>query len=215
MILLIEDNESILEGLELALKDNNYLVLKANNLKIAKEKITNDIELIVLDVSLPDGNGFDFYEDYIKDKNIPTVFLTARDSEEDIVKGLNLGADDYLTKPFSIKELLARIKKIILRYKKNNIIKVKDITFDVDKMEVIKNQSIVNLSNLELNILSLLFFNINKVVTRESILEKIWEWTGNDIDDHTVTVYMKRIKDKVGEDLITTIKKVGYRIDEK
>ena len=103
MILLIEDNESILEGLELALKDNNYLVLKANNLKIAKEKITNDIELIVLDVSLPDGNGFDFYEDYIKDKNIPTVFLTARDSEEDIVKGLNLGADDYLTKPFSTK----------------------------------------------------------------------------------------------------------------
>ena len=82
-------------------------------------------------------------------------------------------------------------------------------------MEVVKNQSKINLSNLELNILSLLFFNINKVVTRESILEKIWEWTGNDIDDHTVTVYMKRIKDKVGEDLITTIKKVGYRIDEK
>ena len=215
MILLIEDNESISKGLKYSLEENNYNVKIANNIKTAKEELKNDIELIILDVSLPDGNGFDFYETYIKEKNIPTIFLTARDSEEDIVKGLNLGAEDYLTKPFSTKELLARINKILSRNKKKNIIKIKDISFDIDKMEVKKDNSIVNLSSLELNILYMLFLNINKVVTRETLLDKIWEWTGNDVDDHTITVYLKRIKDKIGEDIITTIKKVGYRIDEK
>ncbi len=215
MILLIEDNESISKGLKYSLEENNYNIKIANNIKTAKEELKNNIELIILDVSLPDGNGFDFYETYIKEKNIPTIFLTARDSEEDIVNGLNLGAEDYLTKPFSTKELLARINKILSRNKKKNIIKIKDISFDIDKMEVKKDNSIVNLSSLELNILYMLFFNINKVVTRETLLDKIWEWTGNDVDDHTITVYLKRIKDKIGEDIITTIKKVGYRIDEK
>ena len=215
MILLIEDNESISKGLKYSLEENNYNVKIANNIKTAKEGLKNDIELIILDVSLPDGNGFDFYETYIKEKNIPTIFLTARDSEEDIVNGLNLGAEDYLTKPFSTKELIARINKILSRNKKKNIIKIKDISFDIDKMEVKKDNSIVNLSSLELNILYMLFLNINKVVTRETLLDKIWEWTGNDVDDHTITVYLKRIKDKIGEDIITTIKKVGYRIDEK
>ena len=215
MILLIEDNESISKGLKYSLEENNYNVKIANNIKTAKEELKNDIELIILDVSLPDGNGFDFYETYIKEKNIPTIFLTARDSEEDIVKGLNLGAEDYLTKPFSTKELLARINKILSRNKKKNIIKIKDISFDIDKMEVKKDNSIVNLSSLELNILYMLFLNINKVVTRETLLDKIWEWTGNDVDDHTITVYLKRIKEKIEEDIITTIKKVGYRIDEK
>ena len=215
MILLIEDNESISKGLKYSLEENNYNVKIANNIKTAKEGLKNDIELIILDVSLPDGNGFDFYETYIKEKNIPTIFLTARDSEEDIVNGLNLGAEDYLTKPFSTKELIARMNKILSRNKKKNIIKIKDISFDIDKMEVKKDNSIVNLSSLELNILYMLFLNINKVVTRETLLDKIWKWTGNDVDDHTITVYLKRIKDKIGEDIITTIKKVGYRIDEK
>ena len=111
--------------------------------------------------------------------------------------------------------MLARIKKIILRNKKQNIIKVHDVTFDIDKMEVYKNNSKISLSSMELNILNILFLNINKVVNRELLLEKIWEWTGNDVDDHTLTVYIKRIKDKIGENIITTIKKVGYRIDEK
>ena len=213
MILLVEDNESISKALKFSLEENNYDVIVSENIKNAKNNLGKDLDIIILDVSLPDGNGFDFYEDYIKEKNIPTIFLTAKDQEEDIVKGLDLGADDYLTKPFSTRELLARINRIISRNKKNNIIKVKDISFDIDKMEVYKNSLKINLSSLELNILNLLFTNINKVVTREMILEKIWEWTGNDVDDHTVTVYLKRIKDKVGENLITTIKKVGYRID--
>lgn len=215
MILLVEDNESISKGLKYSLEENNYEVIISSSIKSAKEKIDEYLELIILDVSLPDGNGFDFYDDYIKEKSIPTIFLTAKDSEEDIVKGLNLGADDYLTKPFSTEELLARINKIIKRNNKNNIVKAKNLSFDFDKMEVYKDNQKINLSSIELNILNLLFININKVVTREIILEKIWEWTGNDVDDHTITVYLKRIKDKIGEDIITTIKKVGYRIDGK
>ena len=215
MILLVEDNESISKALKFSLEEKDYNVVVADSVKSFKSKYTNNIDLIILDVSLPDGNGFDLYENNIKDKNIPTIFLTARDSEEDIVKGLDLGADDYLTKPFSTKELMARINRVLSRNKKSNIVKIKNITFDVDKMELYKDNIKVNLSSMELNILSYLITNINKVVTREMILEKIWELTGNDVDDHTVTVYMKRIKDKIGDKLITTIKKVGYRIDEE
>ncbi|MBR1386226.1 MAG: response regulator transcription factor [Bacilli bacterium] len=215
MILLVEDNESIAKALSFSLLENGYNIEVADSFRKLKEYLDKDIELIILDVTLPDGDGFEIYENYIKGKNIKTIFLTARDSEEDIVKGLELGADDYLTKPFSTRELLVRIKKIILRNRKQNIIKVRDITFDIDKMEVYKNNSKILLSSMELNILNILFLNLNKVVTRESLLEKIWEWTGNDVDDHTLTVYVKRIKDKIGEDIITTIKKVGYRIDEK
>ena len=213
MILLVEDNESISKALKYSLEEKNYEVVVAESAKEFKNVFNDSFELIILDVSFPDGNGFDLYDDYIKEKSIPTIFLTARDSEEDIVKGLDLGADDYLTKPFSTKELLARINRIISRNKKSNIIKIKDIVFDTDKMELFKNDEKINLSSMELSIFNYLISNINKVVTREMILEKIWELTGNDVDDHTVTVYLKRIKDKVGEEIITTIKKVGYRID--
>ena len=151
----------------------------------------------------------------IKDKNIPTIFLTAKDDEDDIVKGLEVGAEDYITKPFSIRELIARINKILLRNKKNSIIKVKDIEFDIDKMVVYRDGKEINLTSLELKILNLLFMNLNKVVTRNYIIEKIWEWTGNDVNDNTVTVYLKRIREKLVTDIIITIKGIGYRIDEK
>ena len=175
---------------------------------------TEKINLIILDITLPDGNGFDLYRD-IKEMNISTIFLTARDDEDDIVKGLELGAEDYITKPFSTRELLARINRIFLREKKNNIIKIKDITCDLDKMCVYKGEEQIAFSSLELKILMLLFSNINKVITREYIIEKIWDWTGNDVYDNTVTVYMKRIREKLGTPIITTIKGVGYRIDEE
>ena len=120
-----------------------------------------------------------------------------------------------MTKPFSTRELLARVNKIILRNKKSSVIKVKDISFDLDKMVVSKNNIKVELSSLELKILHLLFINIGSVVSRNTILEKIWEWTGNDVDDNTITVYLKRIREKLGTDIIITIKGIGYRIDEK
>ena len=217
-ILLIEDNDTIIKGLTYSLEKNNYELIVKKNVKSAKEYLLNknlDIALIILDITLPDGDGFSLFTNVIKREKIPTIFLTAKDSEEDIVKGLTLGAEDYLTKPFSSKELLVRMEKILSRYNKNNTITVKDITFDLAKMEVFKNNKLIDLTSLELKILHLLFLNINKVVTRSTILDKIWEWTGNDVDDHTITVYLKRIREKLQTDVIITIKGIGYRIDEK
>lgn len=215
-ILLIEDNLTIIKGLKYSFEKNNYNIISKVSIKDANEylKINPQIVLIILDITLPDGNGFDFYLSVIKELNIPTIFLTAKDEEDDIVKGLNIGAEDYITKPFSTKELLARVNKIVLRAKRNSVIKVKDISYDMDKMVVKKEQNTIELTSLELKLLNLLFININKVVTRNTILDKIWEWTGNDVDDHTITVYLKRIREKLGTDIIVTIKGVGYRIDD-
>lgn len=215
-ILLVEDNKNIVDGLIYAFKMNNYQLDYTSSVKDTLKYLEDNIpEVIILDVMLGDGNGFDLYSNYIKELDIPVIFLTARDDEDDIIKGLNLGAEDYMTKPFSTKELLVRVNKIILRKKKQSIIKVEDIYFDIDKMIVKKNDEEVKLTSLELKILQLLFINIGKVVRRNTILDKIWEWTGNDVDDHTLTVYLKRIREKLGTDIIITIKGIGYRIDEK
>lgn len=215
-ILLVEDNEILAKGLIYSLKQKKYQVIHAlnveNTLKILK---TEKIDLAILDVSLPDGNGFDLYRNNIKEKNISSIFLTAKDEEDNIVKGLELGAEDYITKPFSIKELMARINRIILRNKKNTIIQVQNIKFDMDKMFVYRDNENVELTNLELKILNLLFLNLNKVVKRSEIIDKIWEWTGNDVNDNTVTVYLKRIREKIKTDIIITIKGIGYRIDSE
>lgn len=215
-ILLIEDNISIIKGLNYLLVKNNYNVSYKTSYKDAKNYLKEeiDIDLIILDITLPDGNGFDLYENIISKLNIPTLFLTAKDNEEDIVKGINM-AEDYITKPFSSKELLARINKIILRNKKQSIIKIKDIKFDLDKMIVSKDNKQINFTPLELKLLSILFLNINKVITRNTILDKIWEWTGNDVDNHTITVYFKRIREKLGTDIIKTIKGIGYIIEDE
>ncbi len=215
-ILLVEDTESIIKGLTYTLEKNNYHLDVKTNITSAREFIeSSNIDLIILDITLPDGNGFDLFENVIKEKKIPTIFLTARDDEDDIVKGLDIGAEDYITKPFSTKELLARINRILLRNKKKSIITIKDISFDTDKLVLTKDGNIIELSALELKLVNLLFNNLNKVVTRNTILDKIYDWTGNFVDDHTVTVYFKRIREKIGTDIITTIKGMGYRIDEE
>lgn len=215
-ILLVEDNEILAKGLIYSLEQKKYQVIHTlnveNTLKILK---TEKIDLAILDVSLPDGNGFDLYRNNIKEKNISSIFLTAKYEEDNIVKGLELGAEDYITKPFSIKELMARINRIILRNKKNTIIQVQNIKFDMDKMVVYRDNENVELTNLELKILNLLFLNLNKVVKRSEIIDKIWEWTGNDVNDNTVTVYLKRIREKIKTDIIITIKGIGYRIDSE
>ena len=204
-ILLVEDNEILAKGLIYSLEQKKYQVIHTlnveNTLKILK---TEKIDLAILDVSLPDGNGFDLYRNNIKEKNIPSIFLTAKDEEDNIVKGLELGAEDYITKPFSIKELMARINRIILRNKKNTVIQVQNIKFDMDKMVVYRDNENVELTNLELKILNLLFLNLNKVVKRSEIIDKIWEWTGNDVNDNTVTVYLKRIREKLVTDINNT-----------
>ena len=216
-ILLIEDTESIIKGLTYSFEKNNYNLNVKTTIKDSKEYLLNNsnIDLIILDITLPDGNGFNLFENTIKNLKIPTIFLTAKDEEDDIVKGLNVGAEDYITKPFSSKELLARVNRILLKSKKKNIIKVKDISYDMDKFVLMKDNLPIELTALELKLVNLLFNNLNKVVSRNVILDKIWDWTGNYVDDHTVTVYFKRIREKIGTDIITTIKGMGYRIDEE
>lgn len=211
-ILLVEDNLNIRESLEYSFKMNKIDLVSVSNVRDTLDYLEdNKPDLIILDVTLPDGNGFDLYKEYIKDRGIPVIFLTACDSEEDIVNALNMGASDYLTKPFRTGELIARINKILNK----KTISVSDITFDLNRMCVYKNNEIINLTTLEVKILGLLFSNINKVVTRDKIIESIWEWTGNDVNDNTVTVYMKRIREKLDTDIIITLKGIGYRIDEK
>lgn len=217
-ILLVEDNLSISKNLKYTFEQNGFEMICASNVEEAKKILKSDINiaLAILDIGLPDGNGIDLFEIYIKNKRIPSLFLTAQDDEDIVVKGLEIGAEDYVLKPFSTKELLARVNKILFRNNKQNTIKIKDVSFDMDKMEVYKNNSKIELTSLELKLLNLLFLNLNKVVKRSTILDKIWEWTGNDVDDHTVTVYFNRIREKLGSsDTITTIKGIGYRIDDK
>ena len=216
-ILLVEDNVSIIKGLAYSFEKNKLHLVAKTNIKESKEYLSSnkDIDLIILDITLPDGNGFDLYNDVIKLLNIPTIFLTAKDEEDDIVKGLEIGAEDYITKPFSTKELLARVNKVLLRSKKKSLIKIKDITYNLDKAVLYKDDIEIELTALELKLVNLLFNNVGHVVSRNVILDKIWEWTGNYVDDHTITVYFKRIREKIGTDIIQTVKGMGYRIDEE
>ena len=215
-VLLIEDNQNIIDGLKYSLEQEDYEVFICTNVADTIEflKENKSVDIAIIDVSLPDGDGFDLYQNYVKEKNIPSIFLTAKDSEDDVVKGLELGASDYMTKPFSTRELLARIKRNIMKHKNEAIISIDDVSFDFDKMEVSKDGKVIPLTRLELKILHLLFTNLGKVVRRDYIIEKIWEWTSNDVNDNTVTVYMKRIREKIGSNIIITIKGIGYRIDD-
>lgn len=208
-ILLLEDNELIGKALVYLLNENHYEVDLCTNIKEAKEKNMKIYDLMILDITLPDGNGIDFYQD---NKEIKTIFLTALDEEEDILKCFHLGCDDYITKPFKTGELLAKIKRIL---NKENQIKVKNIVVDLDKMIVYKDGEEITLSQLEYKILVLLFHNLDKVITREFILNQIWDESENFVEDNTLTVYIKRIRSKIGDNIIKTIKGIGYRIDSK
>ena len=209
-ILLVEDNLDIVSNLTTLLSNNNYLVEYATTIKEALEKLNKTYSLVILDISLPDGLGTDLFLEIKKNHQIPSIFLTAKDLESDIVNGFNLGIDDYITKPFLSGELLARINKIL---NVNKLIKVSNITIDTNKMLVLKDNQEINLTSLEYQLLLLLFTNLNKVVTRDKIIDKIFDLTGNDVYDNTITVYIKRIREKLDTDIIKTIKGVGYRVD--
>lgn len=216
-LLLVEDNESILKGLTYSLEQENFKVDVAINVNTAKEKLTsNEYDLVILDIMLPDGNGFELCK-YIKEKNdIAIIVLTAKDEEKDVVQGFNLGADDYVIKPFRIRELISRINNILRRYnKETNKMQTGNIIIDIDASRVFINDKEIIFTALEYRILLLLFYNMGKTVTRDSILDKIWDIAGNYVNDNTLTVYIKRIRAKLGEDdVIKTIKGIGYRVDK-
>lgn len=217
-ILLIEDNESILKGLVYSLEQERFKVTTAMTIKDSKNLLesNNIYNLIILDISLPDGSGFDLCK-YIKPNyNIPIIFLTAKDEEQDVVQGFDLGADDYIIKPFRTRELISRANNILRRYNniQTNIITSSNIKIDLDAQRVYKNDDEIVLTALEYKILALLFTNINQTVSREKILDKIWDIAGNYVNDNTLTVYIKRIRAKLSpNDIIKTIKGIGYRIE--
>ena len=216
-ILIIEDDFSLNNTLAYNLRTAGYTVDSAYNAKEAFEYLKQyHYILLILDINLPDGNGFELYSELKEKSNASIIFLTANDLENDIVKGFDLGADDYITKPFSVRELKARVNRVFMRQEGKNsvsVLKAKNINYDIEKKEVKKDGEAVSLSSLELRILDLLFCNHNKAVSRDAVIDCIWEATGNDVYDHTVTVYMKRIRQKIGDDVIKTVKGIGYRID--
>ncbi len=210
-ILLIEDNEFIIKGIVYLLKQHNFDVDVVSTLSDAKKYLENNYNLIILDLMLPDGDGIDFFKKTLTNK--PTLVLTAKDDEDVISDALDNGVEDYMVKPFRAKELLSRINKIIRKNKDNNLIKVKNIVIDTDAARVYVDNVEVIFTSLEYRILLLLFQNLNRIVTREIIMEQIWDISGNFVEDNTLTVYIKRIREKLGSDIIKTIKGLGYRVD--
>lgn len=219
-ILLVEDNETIIMGLKYSLEQEGFKIISSRTKKetlyiIEKE----DIDLILLDVTLPDGNGFDICK-LIKEKfDVPIIFLTAQDEETSIVVGLDLGADDYIVKPFRTRELISRINSVLRRYEKNieksNIVQFKNVKIDINKAKVYKDNQEIIFTSLEYKILLMMFTNQNRLITREELLDKIWDIAGNFVNDNTLTVYIKRIREKLDDEtIIKTIRGLGYRIGE-
>ncbi len=213
-ILLVEDNKSIIKGLEYAFAQNGYSCEYCLGFGEALKKAPFNYDIAVLDITLPDGNGFDLFKKIRNFSDLPVIFLTAVDDEDSVVNGLELGADDYITKPFSTRELIARIKRVANKNSKKNIITVSGVTLDLDKSAVFENGKQLELTALEYKLLSLLMQNAGKVVTRELIFEKIWDVSGNFVNDNTLTVYIKRIRKKLDADIIKTVKGLGYKIAE-
>ena len=160
---------------------------------------------------LPDGNGLDFFKEYV---STPALVLSAKDEEKDVVKAIDRGVQDYIIKPFRSMELLSRINNIIKRNKKNTIKEFENIKFDMDAYKIYVDNIEVVLTGLELKILFLMLENSGCLVTREMIIDKIWDASGKFVNDNTLSVYIKRIREKLkNDDLIKTIKGIGYRID--
>ena len=223
-ILIIEDDDTIRNGLKFYLEQENFNVLVADSASNSLQLIENnlDINIILLDINLPDKDGFDLFKDIKKIKDFPIIFLTANDLEVSVVRGLDMGADDYITKPFKARELVSRIKNVLRRVNNsqdNNIITIRDICIDLKQAKVFKKGIDVMLTALEYKILLTLALNPNTVFTREKILADIWDVNEDYVNDNTLTVYIKRIREKLEDDItnpkiIITVRGIGYRLGE-
>ena len=215
-LLLVEDNEIIIKGLKYTLEQENYEIDIVKSKEDAEDFLDkNEYDLVILDIMLPDGNGYDLCKYIKKEKEYPVIFLTAKDEEKDVVLGFDLGADDYIIKPFRNRELISRIQNVLRRYNKDKKeIICKNIKVDLDAKRVYINEKEVIFTALEYRILVLLLQNKGKTIAREKILDKIWDIAGSFVNDNTLTVYIKRVRAKLGtEDVIKTIKGIGYRVD--
>ncbi|KAB7666303.1 response regulator transcription factor [Bacillus sp. B1-b2] len=225
-ILLVEDDKTIATGLEYSLKSENYETYICHQVKTAKsllEQKLDEIDLCIFDLSLPDGTGYELCE-YVKSKgDKPVIFLTALDDEVNVVMGLDMGADDYITKPFRLRELLSRIKSVQRRYNKqlqnNPIIEVENLRVNTMEGKIYKNGTEVLVTALEYRLFLIFVNNLGQVLTRNQLLERIWDVAGDFVNDNTLTVYIKRLREKLEDDpqkptIIKTIRGLGYKVGE-
>lgn len=218
-IFVLEDDEAIGIGLSYTLESEKYEVTLVKTVAEAKKTVENEeFDLYILDLTLPDGNGYEVCS-LIKSKgDLPVMFLTAYDDEINVVTGFELGADDYISKPFRVRELLARVKSVLRRYSKDNadgIIKIGELSVNTAEARVLLCGEEVILTAMEYRLLLSFVNNRGTVLTRRKLLEEIWDVDGDFVNDNTLTVYIKRLRDKIENDpndpqYIKTVRGMGY-----
>ena len=222
-IFLLEDDEAIGIGLTYSLENEGYNVTLAKSVKEAKKIIDEkEFSLYILDLTLPDGSGYDVCKRIKAKGDLPVIFLTAYDDEVNVIMGFELGADDYISKPFRVKELMLRIKSVMRRYSNETsdvIIKINNLKINTNEAKVYKNNEEIILTAMEYRLLLILLSNRGKVLSRTALLENIWDVAGNFVEDNTLTVYIKRLRDKIEEDpakpeFIKTVRGLGYVIEK-
>ena len=226
-ILLLEDDISLVDGLKYSLKKNGFETEIVRTVSEALNSIENigKYDLLILDVTLPDGTGFDVCEAVRRQgQQVPIIFLTASDEEVNIIRGLDSGGDDYITKPFRLGELCSRIRALLRRAGVSNannttVIECGDITVDLLGSRVLLNGKNLELTNAEYRLLCLLIRNVNRIVMREIILSELWDEAGNFVDNNTLSVYVRRLREKVEADPshprhLITVRGFGYQWKE-
>lgn len=221
-ILIIEDDKILNRGVTFALRKEGYNILSAYTKEEGKNLIlSNEIDFLLLDINLPDGSGLKLCDDIRKRVNFPVVFFTANDTEEDMVKGFESGCDDYLAKPFSLEILKHKVNAILRRRSVDtkDIFQYKDLKVDFDRKSVFERINEVNLTSTEYKLLELLVRNKGKVMTKEMLLEKLWDVKGNFVDENTLSVNIRRIRKKIESDpknpkYIITVFGIGYVFGE-
>lgn len=220
-ILLLEDDLSLINGLSFAFKKQGYELTIARTLKEAEMLWGDDkYELLVLDVSLPDGTGFEFCEKVRQVSKVPIIFLTASDEEMSIIMGLDIGGDDYITKPFKLGVLVSRINALLRRARDFGVVDTElqsnGIRVHLLQGQVYKNGDLLDLTVAEYKLLCLFMKNPNVVLTKEQILDKLWDCDGNYVDNNTLAVYIRRLRIKIEDDpgkpnRIITVRGMGYK----
>ena len=219
-ILLIEDDKAIVAGLTEYLNREGYLVRSAAGQSAAMKLLAEEAsDLVLLDVSLADGNGFSACKAIKAEFDIPVIFLTASGDEFSTVTGFDLGADDYIPKPFRPRELVSRIKNVLrLTGGTGKTVRLGNVVVDTEKGSALKNNRGVFLSALEYRLLLFFINNRGIVLTRERLLDAIWDVAGEYVNDNTLTVYIKRLREKIEDDpadpkIILTVRGIGYKVD--
>lgn len=221
--MIVEDDETIRLGLTYYLEQENFTPIECGTILEAEQYLQNNtVDLVLLDINLPDGSGYDLFHIIKTKQDIPIIFLTANDLEVSIVRGLDMGADDYITKPFKARELVSRIKNVLRRTNRgteSNLIVIGNVKIDLKQAKVFKKGIDVFLTALEYKILLILALNPNVVFSREKILADIWDVNEAYVNDNTLTVYMKRIREKIEDNpinptIIKTVRGIGYKIGD-